>query len=159
MCPSDIQIHNTTFLHIHLFNLLLLLFPLDLLLIQLFRLLFPIPHKLRLVRIQLRPLIPERVPLLSDQVLEVHHELLNQHVSRRSLSLPEVLLDTVLSLLGVLRDYRRVYDDRAALTAHFVQEHLYALVGSLDYDVFFVTARVFFGFFLRVSVLIIFFIV
>lgn len=109
----------------------------------------PVPRELRLVYIKLRPLILKRVPLLPNKVLKVHHELLNEHVGGGSLPLPEVLLDTVLSLL-LLGD-GRVHDDGAALTAHFVQKHLDALVGSLHHDVLFiviVTARLFFGFLL-----------
>ena len=145
MRASNIQIEDAGLRDVQRVDLGLLLFPLQLVLSEILHLLLPVPRKLRPVHVELHPLILETVAFLADQVLKVHHELFNQHVSSGALSLPKVLLDTVLrdqSLLLQLLVVRGegVHDDGAAFTAHLVQKHLDPLVRPLHHDVVIRTA-------------------
>ena len=144
MRASNIQIEDAGLRDVQRVDLGLLLFPLQLVLSEILHLLLPVPRKLRPVHVELHPLILETVAFLADQVLKVHHELFNQHVSSGALSLPKVLLDTVLRdqsllLLLVVRG-EGVHDDGAAFTAHLVQKHLDPLVRPLHHDVVIRTA-------------------
>ena len=136
MCASDVKIDNIAFRLIHLVNSSFLFFPCLFLKFELVNLLIFLAYEFNLVLYEFYAFLFKGISFLSNQVLKVDHEFLDELISASALSSEKIFLYTVLgeaccSLILCLSSNlgsRWIQINRAAFTAHLTEQHFYSVL-------------------------------